>query len=77
MMEALLLSTEEMAKRLSLSRSSFYSLHSSGRLGPKPVRLNRRSLWSLQEFEAWIAHDCPSREIWQKMRSTDKQSVAR
>ena len=68
-MDALLLTTDEMAKHLSLSRSSFYALHSSGRLGPKPRRLTRNPLWSVKEFEDWIAADTPPREQWQKIRA--------
>ena len=61
----LLLSAKEAAKLLGICPNHFYTIHNSGRLGPLPVRLGRRVLWSLKELEAWIADDCPARRQWQ------------
>jgi predicted DNA-binding transcriptional regulator AlpA len=43
-MDFLLLSAQDAAKLLGIGRSHFYGLHSSGRLGPLPVKLGRRAL---------------------------------
>jgi predicted DNA-binding transcriptional regulator AlpA len=60
----LLLSAEDAARVLGIGRRHFYSLHSSGRLGPQPVKLGKRSLWIRQELERWAAARCPTREQW-------------
>ena len=52
-----------------VSERSWWRLDSAG-LVPMPVKLGRRTLWSVRELEAWAAHGCPSRERWAEMRST-------
>ena len=64
----LLLDAEASARLLGIGRSLFYALHSSGRLGPMPVRLGKRSLWRRDEIESWVAADCPARQQWQTMK---------
>ena len=68
-MEALLLSTEDAAKLIGVGRTHFYGMHSSGRLGPLPVRLGKRTLWNRAELEGWVISDCPPREKWQQIKS--------
>ena len=63
-MDALLLSASEAAKLLGVSRSHFYGLHSSGRLGPMPIRLGSRTLWNCREIRAWVNSGCPGRQRW-------------
>jgi excisionase family DNA binding protein len=65
-MYPLMLSAEQCAKLLGIGRTLFYSMHTSGRLGPLPVKLGRRSLWSRKELEEWIENGCPPRNQWQK-----------
>ncbi len=65
---ALLLAADEAAALLGIGRSHFYGLHSSGRLGPLPVRLGKRSLWRRDELESWVAGHCPPRQQWQAMK---------
>jgi excisionase family DNA binding protein len=67
----LLLSADDAAALLGIGRSHFYGLHSSGRLGPMPVRLGKRSLWRRDELENWVASDCPSRQQWQARRDAN------
>lgn len=64
-MNCLLLSAEKAAKFLDIGRSHFYSLHSSGKLGPQPVRLGGCTRWDRRELEAWVKAGCPDREKWQ------------
>jgi len=65
---ALLLSVSDAAQLLGIGRSHFYALHSSGRLGPLPVRLGRRTLWNRQELTEWCNSGCVSRREWIAMR---------
>ena len=65
---ALLLSAAEAAQLLGVSRAHLYSMHSSGRLGPLPVRLGRRILWSRRELTEWCNSGCVSRREWIVMR---------
>lgn len=64
----LLLSTEQAAQLVGIGRSLFYGLHSSGRLGPLPVKLGKRTLWNRKELESWAAAGCPARQQWQDMK---------
>ena len=68
-MEALLLSTEDAAKLIGVGRTHFYAMHSSGRLGPLPIRLGKRTLWNRAELEDWVSSGCPPRERWQQIKS--------
>ena len=70
--EALLLSATEAAKLLGITRSHLDSLHSSGRIGPKPIKLGRRSLWSRKEMEAWVDAGCPARVKWLGMKAQNE-----
>ena len=67
----LLLDAEEAATLIGVSRAHLYALYSSGRLGPTPVRLGKRSLWRRDELESWVASDCPSRQQWQAMKDVN------
>ena len=71
-MESLLLSAEDAAALLGIGRTLLYSMHSSGRLGPLPVKLGRRALWNRREIVAWVAAGCPAREQWLRMNATKK-----
>ena len=67
-MNPLLISAENSAQLLGIGRTLFYSMHSSGRLGPLPVNLGRRTLWNRKELESWVEADCPPRCRWQEMK---------
>jgi excisionase family DNA binding protein len=67
-MKTLLLSAKDAAELLGIGKTLFYSMNSSGRLGPLPVRLGKRSLWRQNELEEWVRAGCPHRNIW-KQRS--------
>ena len=60
----LLLSATQAARALGISRTTLYGLHSSGRLGPLPVKLGRRTLWSVDELKRWVEAGCPPRDKW-------------
>lgn len=52
-----------------ISRATWWSLHSAGRV-PLPIRLGRRTLWRREEVAAWVAAGCPSRDRWDVMRGS-------
>jgi len=60
----LLLTAGEAAATLSISRSLFYGLHSSGQIGPLPIRLGGRVLWRADELRACVTAGCLSRARW-------------
>ncbi|MCX5673836.1 MAG: helix-turn-helix domain-containing protein [Planctomycetota bacterium] len=61
----LLVSAAEAARLLGVGRSLFYSLLSAGQIGPRAVRLGRRTLFARSEIEAWTAAGLPPRHVWQ------------
>jgi len=69
--EPLLLSAAKAAHLLGISRAHFYSMHSSGTLGPQPMRLGGRVLWSIDELKRWVDADCPQRQKWVQIRRTN------
>ena len=68
---ALLVDADSGAALLGISRRHFWALHSSGRLGPLPVRLGKRTMWVRTELEEWTASRCPNREQWLDMRKVE------
>jgi len=66
--QRLLLSNEEAAEALGLSRNSFHAIHSNGKLGPMPIRLTSRPQWPARELAAWVAASCPKRDVWLRIR---------
>jgi len=70
--EKLLLSAAETARLLCISRSAFYTLLSSGRIGPLPVRLGRSVRWRIDEIRDWVEAGCPSRDRWLALQGDRK-----
>jgi excisionase family DNA binding protein len=62
--ERLLVDVKEAAKALGISARHLAGLHSSGRLGPLPMKLGRRRLWRFDELKSWVEAGCPQREKW-------------
>lgn len=54
MPDKLLVSATEAAKMLSISRASLYAYVDRGLL-PKPLKIGKRVLWSVEELREWIA----------------------
>lgn len=72
-MQSLLLSAEDAATLLGIGRSLFSSMHSSGRLGPLPVKLGRRVLWNRKELELWVDVGCPARLQWRNKKVEENE----
>ncbi len=66
--EPLLVSPDEAARLLGISRTTFYQFCSSGRIGPMAIKFGRRSLFRLDELREWVASDCPPRVKWDAIR---------
>lgn len=69
--ESLLVSVKDAAKLLGIGKTLFYELHSSGFLGPIPVKFGSRSLWNRQELTDWVNAGCPAREQWQQIKGNN------
>ncbi len=76
-MESLLLSAEDSAELLGIGKTLFYSMQSSGRLGPLPVKLGRRALWNRKEIEAWVEAGCPARRQWRNRKVGENENFCR
>jgi predicted DNA-binding transcriptional regulator AlpA len=62
--DALLVDVVELARMLSVGRTSIFRMQHAGLLGPRPVRLCRRVLWRKAEVERWVEAGCPPRTRW-------------
>lgn len=64
--QPLLLSATDAARILGIGERHFHGLNSAGQLGPLPIQLGRRVLWSREELEQWVRCGCPTRQKWNK-----------
>ena len=62
--EPMLLSAPQVAALLGMHRATLWRLHSSGKLGPLPVRTLGRPRWRRAEIESWVRAGCPPRARW-------------
>jgi excisionase family DNA binding protein len=70
-----LLTTDEAAALCGVSRRHFLQLASSGRVGPRALRLGSRSVrWSRRELVAWIDAGCPGRLQFESVSQVDRQA---
>lgn len=60
----ILVDAKDGAKALGISRTHFYNLYNSGRLGPQPIALGRSKRWVLVELVKWGEAHCPAQDIW-------------
>lgn len=61
--ERLLLTVDEVAARLGVSRKTVLRENLRGHL-PQPLRIGRCLRWSAQELSLWVTHGCPARNKW-------------
>lgn len=66
--ERMLLTIDEVAERLNVSKRHVDVLLAAGRL-LAPIRLGRRKLWSADELSAYIRAGCPSRDQWEEIKA--------
>lgn len=55
----LLAGVSEAARLLSVSRSYFYSMLSSGRCPIRPIKFGKKQLWRVSDLEIWVKAGCP------------------
>lgn len=72
---ALLLDAKDAAATLGIGERFFWAMHSSGELGPLPIRLGKRTLWSRFELTDWVKARCPRREEWMAMMGENRYAV--
>jgi excisionase family DNA binding protein len=60
----LLVDVDEVARLLSISRTTVFKLINSDRM-VAPIRLGRALRWNFEELRAWANAGCPSRYRWE------------
>ncbi len=60
MIEPLLVSAEDAARLVGISRSKWYQLYNEGRT-PEAIKIDRRSLWRVSQLRDWVAGGCKPR----------------
>ena len=58
--EPLLISAEDAARLIGVSRSKWYQLHDEGRT-PEAIKIDRRSLLRVSDLKEWVAGGCKPR----------------
>ena len=61
-----LISGEQVAERLDISKRTVWRLDDAGKL-PAPIRIGGSVRWSSDEITRWIKARCPSRLEWERM----------
>lgn len=56
--------TEQAMDFLSIGRTHFYAMNSTGELGPEMIKSGKRTFWGKRELQAWVDYGCPVREEW-------------
>jgi len=72
---ALLLDAKEGARLLGIGERFFWAMHSTGELGPLPIKLGKRTLWSRFELTEWVKARCPRREAWVNRKEVEHATV--
>ena len=62
--EPLVVDAAQAAAMLSIGKSHFYAMISSGQIGPMAHKLGRRCLYSVKELREWVDAGMPSRQRW-------------
>jgi len=62
--DKLLLTVSDLCRLLSISRSSFFTQRSCGRIPLTPVRIGSKLLYRRAEVEEWTLAGCPAKN-WQ------------
>lgn len=71
-----LLDISQVCQFLNISRPTYYRIAASGKLGPLPIRLCTKTLYSRIELEAWIKDGCcKPRKQWQEIKTKILKAV--
>ena len=71
--DKLLVNAQEAARLAGISERHWWALHSSGRIGPRPIALGRAKRWSVRELENWIAAGAPGRDRWEAILAAERK----
>ena len=63
-LEPLAVDARDAAALLGLSRSMFYKMMETGRIGPRGCRFGRALRFSVAELRAWAKAGMPPRQEW-------------
>jgi len=69
--EALLLTSADVAARLSVDRSTLSRWDRAGRIGPRPLKIGGATRWCARELQAWVDAGCPGRAEWMARSSAE------
>jgi len=61
---ALLVTAKQAAAMCGKSLRTWRASDAAGWI-PRPVRINRSTLWRVDELRAWVAAGCPRRDEWE------------
>ncbi|MGE4287023.1 MAG: helix-turn-helix transcriptional regulator [Phycisphaerae bacterium] len=72
----LLITTEELCELLRLSKSMFYQLKATGKIGVRALAVGKKSLYYLEEVKEYIAKSAERGSLftydeWQEMRRSE------
>ena len=60
---------------IGIGKTLFYSLASSGAIGPMPVELGSKKLYRVEELTNWVNCGCPPRHQWVDILSHEENGV--
>ena len=63
-MDARMLTAEQIGKQLAVSKRQIFRLRASGKL-PRPVKIGGSIRWNQAEIDKWIALGCPDRATFE------------
>lgn len=78
-LERLAVRHEEAAAMIGVSKTKFFELESSGKIGPIPQDFSagrsdkRLPRFSLHELREWVAAGMPNRKTWQRRRGDQEE----
>ena len=62
--EPLLVDVKAVCKMLSISRATYFSMKSAGRIAPQEIRFGKKILLRHAEIVDWVAAGCPAKRMW-------------
>ncbi|MFO0915329.1 MAG: hypothetical protein U0795_20370 [Pirellulales bacterium] len=71
----LLLDAHQAAALFGRSPRTWRSWNSAGMI-PRPIRIQRSTLWRADELRAWVSAGCPDRQKWERIRRSAGQPSA-